>query len=200
MITYLESRSGSHQRFNFLKVVFAYPGVLGGLLQMATGLFWPEHFGQSVVGASAGGFGLLAAYCALFSQRQLRHVFAHRASRQHDAMGEHPPPPCWVFSRNGLVAHCARIWKSILTGLVYVRLCFALQKPLVLWRPLRPARRLWSTSVRGNPNSEAGRLKPPRTATAEFITQGSRSHPGQNFRAWHSEPDGTRTPDPRGGA
>ncbi len=49
-------------------------GALGGLLQMATGLFLPEHFGQSIIGASAGAFALLAAYAA-FSPGQLVHMF-----------------------------------------------------------------------------------------------------------------------------
>src|SRR5277367_4382488 len=60
--------------FSFLRLYLA-GGVAGGLLQMAAGAFWPEHFGQSVVGASAGACALLASFCALFPQRALGLFF-----------------------------------------------------------------------------------------------------------------------------
>jgi membrane associated rhomboid family serine protease len=47
-------------------------GVMGGLLQMAGSWLWPALFGDpSVVGASAGAFGLVAAFAALFPRQQL---------------------------------------------------------------------------------------------------------------------------------
>jgi membrane associated rhomboid family serine protease len=46
-------------------------GVFGGLLQLTAALLLPQHFGGAVVGASAGVFGLIAAYASLFPERQL---------------------------------------------------------------------------------------------------------------------------------
>jgi membrane associated rhomboid family serine protease len=121
-------------RFSFLKL-YLLGGVLGGLLQMAAGRLWPEHFGQSVIGASAGAFGLLAAFCALFPQRPLNLFFVPIEFRASTLL--------WIsigvtivgiFIRNTLVAHCAHLG-GILTGLIYVRLITHSQKPLVMWRP-----------------------------------------------------------------
>ncbi len=55
----------------FLKVYFG-GGVLGGLLQLLAAFLWPGHFGASaVVGASAGAFGLVAAFATLYPERPL---------------------------------------------------------------------------------------------------------------------------------
>jgi membrane associated rhomboid family serine protease len=40
-------------------------GVIGGLCQMAAAFAWPEFFGGAVVGASAGAFGLVAAFAVM---------------------------------------------------------------------------------------------------------------------------------------
>ena len=54
----------------FLALYFA-SGVAGGLLQMLLAWIWPLHFGGAVVGASAGGFGLVAAFAAIYPDRPL---------------------------------------------------------------------------------------------------------------------------------
>jgi membrane associated rhomboid family serine protease len=46
-------------------------GVAGGLLHIFGAWIWPSHLGGAVVGASAGGFGLIAAFAALDPGRQL---------------------------------------------------------------------------------------------------------------------------------
>ncbi len=46
-------------------------GVVGGLLQMVAGWFLPQYFGGAVVGASAGAFGLVAAFATLYPDRLL---------------------------------------------------------------------------------------------------------------------------------
>lgn len=40
-------------------------GVIGGLCQMGAAFAWPEYFGGAVVGASAGAYGLVAAFAVL---------------------------------------------------------------------------------------------------------------------------------------
>jgi membrane associated rhomboid family serine protease len=49
---------------HFLTLYFA-SGVAGGLLQVGLGAIWPLQFGGPVLGASAGIFGLIAAFALL---------------------------------------------------------------------------------------------------------------------------------------
>lgn len=53
-------------------VLYLASGVLGGLAQCLATLVFPISATSPVVGASAGAFGLLAAYCALYPDRQLQ--------------------------------------------------------------------------------------------------------------------------------
>jgi len=57
-------------RKRFLMLYFS-SGVMGGLVQMLAGLLLGGHFAAPVVGASAGGFGLIAAFAVLFPERPL---------------------------------------------------------------------------------------------------------------------------------
>ena len=46
-------------------------GALGGVFQVVAALVWPHYFGGAVVGASACAFGLVAAFAAMFPEREL---------------------------------------------------------------------------------------------------------------------------------
>lgn len=63
----IEDRLG---RFRFLRL-YLFSGIVGGLVQVVCALLVPRLFDSAVVGASAGVFGLVAAYAALFPERQL---------------------------------------------------------------------------------------------------------------------------------
>jgi hypothetical protein len=52
-------------------MLFLTSGVVGGIFQVLVALLWPQHFGGPVVGASAGAFGLVAAFAVLFPEREL---------------------------------------------------------------------------------------------------------------------------------
>ena len=54
----------------FLTLYFS-SGIIGGVVQVLGGLVWPSHFGTAVVGASAGGMGLMAAFAALYPEELL---------------------------------------------------------------------------------------------------------------------------------
>jgi len=54
----------------FLVLMFS-SGIVGGVFQIIVSLVWPQYFGGSVMGASACGFGLVAAFAALFPEREL---------------------------------------------------------------------------------------------------------------------------------
>lgn len=53
----------------FLKIYFS-SGIIGGLVQILCAVLWPHYFGNAVMGASAGGFGLIAAFATLFQERK----------------------------------------------------------------------------------------------------------------------------------
>jgi len=50
-------------------------GIIGGVVQSLVAFVWPAYFGGGVVGASACGYGLIAAYAALYPTRELQMVF-----------------------------------------------------------------------------------------------------------------------------
>jgi membrane associated rhomboid family serine protease len=54
----------------FLALMFS-SGIVGGIFQVLVACVWPQYFGGSVVGASACGFGLVAAFAMLFPEREL---------------------------------------------------------------------------------------------------------------------------------
>ena len=54
-----------------LLAVFLSTGIGGGFLQALGAVALPTHFGAAAVGASAGVFGLIATYAALFPSRQI---------------------------------------------------------------------------------------------------------------------------------
>jgi membrane associated rhomboid family serine protease len=59
---------------SFLTLYFS-SGVVGGFFQALTGVLLPNVFGGAVVGASAGAFGLVAAYALLYPDRVLLLFF-----------------------------------------------------------------------------------------------------------------------------
>jgi len=50
-------------------------GIIGGVVQSLVAFVWPAYFDVPVVGASACGFGLIAAYAALYPTRELQMLF-----------------------------------------------------------------------------------------------------------------------------
>jgi membrane associated rhomboid family serine protease len=52
-------------------ILYLSSGIIGGICQVLAALLWPHLFGGPVVGASAGGLGLMAAYAVLFPEREL---------------------------------------------------------------------------------------------------------------------------------
>jgi membrane associated rhomboid family serine protease len=52
-------------------VLYLGSGIIGGLFQVASGMLLPAYFGGATLGASAGAFGLVAAYATLYPERPL---------------------------------------------------------------------------------------------------------------------------------
>ncbi len=107
-------------RINFLKL-YLLSGTLGGILQMTGGFFSPERFGVAVVGASAGAFGLIAAYATLFPRRKLQLFFLPFEVRADVLLSLGIGATlAGMFLPSGRVAHCAHLG-GILTGYIFAR-------------------------------------------------------------------------------
>ncbi|EEF61510.1 Rhomboid family protein [Pedosphaera parvula Ellin514] len=159
---------------SFLKL-YLLSGVLGGLLQMGGAVVWPSHLDVPIVGASAGVYGLIAAYATLFSDRSINLLFPPIELKVRTLV--------WIamgFSIIGIIvpfwkmAHCAHLG-GILTGMFYIRWITQVQKPLVVWQPFRPKmRRRELVKVRSDkPKTwiQPKNVEPEELPSAEFISK-----------------------------
>ncbi|MDX1952562.1 MAG: rhomboid family intramembrane serine protease [Verrucomicrobiota bacterium] len=103
-------------------LLYLISGVMGGILQMAGAFLLPSHFGgSSVVGASAGLAGLLAAYCALFPDRQLSLLFPPvTLTARHLLWLSIGLAVFGLVFPSGNVAHGAHLG-GLLMGIAYIR-------------------------------------------------------------------------------
>jgi hypothetical protein len=118
---------------NWLKLYLS-SGIVGGMIQMMAGLLWTSHFGAGhVVGASAGAFGLVAAFATLFPHRPLYVFFLPFEFRARTLL--------WlslgftVFGMllpNSQVAYAAHLG-GILTGWFYIRWLTQVHSPIIPW-------------------------------------------------------------------
>jgi membrane associated rhomboid family serine protease len=162
-------------RSGFLKLYLS-SGVAGGLLQMVFAWMLPAHFGGGVVGASAGGFGLIAAFAAMFPERQITLLlfFLLPVSLRAKTL-------LWIATGlaifgiivpGGNIAHAAHLG-GIFAGLVFVLMAvqghgiswFSLPKrqSRVLVKARFPKRSIWQKPAKPGQTEDL----PP----AEFISQ-----------------------------
>jgi len=157
-------------------------GIVGGLLQVALGFAFPHYFGAGVVGASAGVFGLIAAFAVnapddpitlllffilpvTFPAKVL--LWAEGSIALVGILGPFLHSP--VFGTG--VAHAAHLG-GMLTGMAWIR--WRLSPPsFEFWRPFarrRPARR---ESANPPPKRawRGARRKPEELPPAEFISR-----------------------------
>ena len=173
-------------RNSFLTLYFS-SGVIGGLFQALAGVLVGDRFGGPVVGASAGAFGLVAAFATLYPERPLmlllffiipvsmRAKFLLLFSALLTVFG-------LVFPMDN-IAHAAHLG-GMLTGLMFVRYAIhwrwhwpQLQRPRS--RPLRPlvkvphrAAALW------------GKTRPGRTKTCRPTSSSAKP----SIRSWTRSP------------
>ena len=103
-------------------------GIFGGLLHVLAAFIWPGYFNHPVVGASAGIFGIIAAFAMLFPSQELLFMFLIRM-RAHTllwvelaitALGIAFPTSALMVSLFGNTAHTAHLG-GILAGLAFIR-------------------------------------------------------------------------------
>lgn len=121
--------------------LYLLSGTVGGLLQLAFALVSPRHFGETgVVGASAGLFGLIAAF-AMHSPNQLVGILLLPISfpAKYLLIGEAIIAVAGLADRSGNVAHAAHLG-GMLTGVLFIKWMSRSHKAIVVWRPFRRAR------------------------------------------------------------
>jgi len=161
-------------RRGFWQLYFS-SGVMGGLLQILAAWMLPGHFGGAVVGASAGAFGLVAAYAMMFPERQLTLLvfFVIPVSLRAKTL-------LWISFGLALfgivvptdnVAHAAHLG-GMLTGLAFVRWLVLADGTAALLRPFR-RRELVGTSHKGEIMlRRPGRIPPQEDLPpTEFISR-----------------------------
>ena len=143
----------------FLALYFL-SGTIGGLVQALFGLLLGGWFAIPVMGASAGGFGLVAAFAALFPERSLtlllffiipinmRAKFLLLFSAIIAVYG--------ILFPGGNVAHAAHLG-GMLTGVFFIRYAPYWRWPQFARRRRRPVRKLARVP---SPGSFWGRNKP----------------------------------------
>jgi len=106
-------------------VLFLASGAIGGIFQVLAGWLWPDYFGGAVVGASAGGFGLVAAFAVLFPERELTlllfFVLPIRLSAKMLLLGSAALAVFGLFFHGDNVANAAHLG-GMLTGIIFIRL------------------------------------------------------------------------------
>ncbi len=154
-------------------------GVLGGLVQILGAFVADEKFGGAVIGASAGAFGLVAAFATMFPDRtlQLLVFFVIPITLRARTL-------LWIsiglavfgiiFPMDN-VAHLAHLG-GILTGVLFVRLIVQSERSMALWRPFRrpPPRQRELVSTRSYNSAALHRPKaapPEELPPAEFISR-----------------------------
>lgn len=111
------------RRIGSLKFMGLYllGGTLGGILQMSGGMLAPDHFGNAVVGASAGAFGVMAAFATFFPTRQVHLFFLPFPVRADFLMSLLTAATLLgLFLPSGHVAHCAHLG-GIFCGFIFAR-------------------------------------------------------------------------------
>ena len=107
----------------FLKLYLS-SGVIGGLIQILVAMLVPHRYGGAVVGASAGGAGLIAAFATLFPERSLTvllfFVIPINMKAKVLLLVIGGLAVFGITFPQGSIAHAAHLG-GILTGIAYIR-------------------------------------------------------------------------------
>ena len=128
----------------FLALYFS-SGIIGGLFQLLAGFFWPHYFGGGVLGASAGIFGVVAAFAMLFPEQMLTMLLFFVIPINMKAkvllfisLGITALGIAFPGSFGGNIAHAAHLG-GILTGMAFIRLGGELRR--TFWEPFASRKR-----------------------------------------------------------
>lgn len=172
-------------RAGFLKLYFSC-GVVGGLLQVLVSFAFPAHFGfregwgwPPVVGASAGVFGLIAAFATLYRDQPITMLLAFilpvSMKAKYLLLVEVILSVLGLLDAGSHVAHAAHLGGMIM-GIFYVKqvVHWQLQWPGALRRPVRrvPPRELVNVATARSQRWQKPRPEPSEPAsTEEFLSR-----------------------------
>jgi membrane associated rhomboid family serine protease len=157
-------------------------GTVGGLLQVALGFAFPGYFSEGVVGASAGVFGLIAAFATHNPDEPITLLLFFVLPVTFPAkvllIGEGLlsllgvlGPLLRVTAFDG-VAHAAHLG-GMLTGIVWIRMIMSPNPPFQFWRPSarRPAPKRESAAPSAKRGLKNTRKKQEELPPGEFISR-----------------------------
>lgn len=143
--------------------LYLMAGTFGGLLQIALAFLFPIYFAQAVVGASAGIFGLIAAFATRAPDQpitMLIYFFPVTVQAKILLLGEAIisligmlGPLVHFYGMTGNIAHAAHLG-GMITGIFYIRWGARVATPFEFWKPFvkrrtpPPKRELVSASPR----------------------------------------------------
>ena len=169
----VEERLG---RAAFLKLYFL-SGIMGGLVQATLGALLPGHFGMSVVGASAGVYGLIAAFSVLEPQGVILLMFVLPVRAKYFSLIAAGIALFYIFvpSDSGGIAHAAHLG-GLVTGYAYLRWgmmaeSFLLERRLRLRPRARPRELMKVNSPKASLWQRPKRAEPDDLPPAEFISR-----------------------------
>ena len=146
-------------RPSFLTLYFG-SGVVGGLVQALAGVLIGGRFAAPVVGASAGAFGLVAAFAALFPERRLMLLLFFVVPLSMRAkfllLFEAALAVFGLFAGMDNVAHAAHLG-GMAAGILFVRYAIHWHWPQFRRTWTQPARRLVTVPPRTGASWHQGR-------------------------------------------
>jgi membrane associated rhomboid family serine protease len=127
-----------------LLLLYLMSGTVGGLVQTALGFSFPAYFGGGVVGASAGVFGLIAAFAMRAPEQPITLfiyffpvtikakvlLFAEGIISLIGLLG----PLVRFYSMTGNIAHAAHLG-GMMTGIFFVRWSARVPGSFEFWKP-----------------------------------------------------------------
>jgi membrane associated rhomboid family serine protease len=151
-------------RYALLRL-YLLSGTVGGLLQMALAFIFPGYFAAAVVGASAGVFGLIAAFATRAPDQPITMFFyffpiTFKARvlliiEASIALAGLLGPAIGFYAMTGNIAHAAHLG-GMVTGILYIRwMGRVVPRRFEFWRPF---------ARREQPKRELVRAAAPRRA------------------------------------
>lgn len=173
----MEAMLGSR---GMLKLYLA-SGTVGGLIEVALAFALPGIFGGPVLGASAGVFGLVAAFCTHAPDQPIMMLplpitFPAKVLLWIEGgiamMGILGPLTKISFFGDSGVAHGAHLG-GMLTGIIWIRLLASPNPPFQFWRPAgrRRAPKREAAGSTAKRSWKAARKKPEELPAGEFISR-----------------------------
>ena len=162
----------------FLALYFS-SGIIGGLFQVLVSFLWPHYFGGAVVGASAGIFGVVAAFAMLFPEQMLTMFLFFVIPINMKAkvllfisLGITALGISFPGSFGANIAHAAHLG-GILTGMAFIRLGGELRR--TFWEPFASRKRkrelIKAVSIKIPQWPRAKVDKPAEVPEEEFISR-----------------------------